>query len=59
MFQNYALFPHMTVLQNITMAPIWVRRRPKAEADRLGMEVTYFAGSTRDAILSRQIDEQV
>src|SRR5437868_14631608 len=31
-FQNFNLFPHMTVLQNITEAPILVRKMPKAEA---------------------------
>ncbi|MBL7492882.1 amino acid ABC transporter ATP-binding protein [Frankia sp. AgB1.9] len=31
-FQAYNLFPHMTVLQNVTLAPIRVHRRPRAEA---------------------------
>ena len=31
-FQSYNLFPHMTVLENITLAPVRVHRRPKAEA---------------------------
>ena len=31
-FQSFNLFPHMTVLENLTLAPVWVRRRPKAEA---------------------------
>jgi general L-amino acid transport system ATP-binding protein len=34
-FQHFNLFPHLTVLQNLTLAPIWVRRMPKAEAERV------------------------
>ena len=32
-FQQFNLFPHLTVLDNITLAPIWVRKKPKAEAE--------------------------
>ncbi|HSJ57452.1 MAG TPA: amino acid ABC transporter ATP-binding protein [Anaerolineae bacterium] len=32
-FQSFNLFPHLTVLQNITLAPIWVRKWPKARAE--------------------------
>ena len=31
-FQHFNLFPHLTVLENCTLAPIWVRKTPKAEA---------------------------
>lgn len=31
-FQNFNLFPHMTVLENLTLAPLWVRRMPRKEA---------------------------
>jgi general L-amino acid transport system ATP-binding protein len=37
-FQSFNLFPHLTVLENCTLAPIWVRRTPKAEAEALAME---------------------
>ncbi len=37
-FQSFNLFPHLTVLENCTLAPIWVRRMPKAEAEDLAME---------------------
>ena len=37
-FQSFNLFPHLTVLENCTLAPIWVRQMPKAEAEALGME---------------------
>ena len=36
-FQHFNLFPHLTVLQNCTLAPIWVRKMPKKEAEALGM----------------------
>ena len=34
-FQQFNLFPHLTVLENLTLAPIWVRGMPKHEADAL------------------------
>jgi len=34
-FQHFNLFPHLTVLENCTLAPIWVRGLPAAEADKL------------------------
>jgi general L-amino acid transport system ATP-binding protein len=38
-FQSFNLFPHITVLENLTLAPIWVRKMPKREADALAMEL--------------------
>ena len=32
-FQQFNLFPHLTVLDDITLAPIWVRKKPRAEAE--------------------------
>ena len=37
-FQSFNLFPHLTILENCTLAPIWVRRMPKAQAEDLAME---------------------
>jgi ABC-type polar amino acid transport system ATPase subunit len=37
-FQSFNLFPHLTVLENCTLAPIWVRRTPKREAEEQAME---------------------
>jgi len=37
-FQQFNLFPHLTVLENCTLAQIWVRRRPKAQAEEVAME---------------------
>jgi general L-amino acid transport system ATP-binding protein len=34
-FQQFNLFPHLTVLQNLTLAPIWVRKLPRKEAEDL------------------------
>jgi general L-amino acid transport system ATP-binding protein len=36
-FQSFNLFPHLTVLQNCTLAPIWVRKMKKAQAEELAM----------------------
>ena len=37
-FQHFNLFPHLTVLENCTLAPIWVRKTPKREAEELAMQ---------------------
>uniref|UniRef100_Q07N15 ABC transporter related n=1 Tax=Rhodopseudomonas palustris (strain BisA53) TaxID=316055 RepID=Q07N15_RHOP5 len=37
-FQSFNLFPHLTVLENCTLAPIWVRNIPKKEADAIAMK---------------------
>src|SRR6202795_4532136 len=34
-FQQFNLFPHLTVLQNLTLAPIWVRKLPRNEAEEI------------------------
>ena len=36
-FQHFNLFPHLTVLENLTLAPIWVRKLPRKEAERIAM----------------------
>ena len=38
-FQQFNLFPHMTVLENCTLSPIWVQQKPKAEAEKLAREL--------------------
>ena len=37
-FQHFNLFPHLTVLENCTLAPIWVRKMPKEEAEEIAMQ---------------------
>ena len=36
-FQHFNLFPHLTILENLTLAPIWVRKVPKREAEEVAM----------------------
>ncbi|MHA7882073.1 amino acid ABC transporter ATP-binding protein [Nitratireductor rhodophyticola] len=36
-FQHFNLFPHLTILENCTLAPIWVRKLPRAEAEETAM----------------------
>ena len=36
-FQHFNLFPHLTVLENLTLAPIWVRKMPKADAEEIAI----------------------
>jgi len=36
-FQHFNLFPHLTVLQNLTLGPIWVLKQPKAQAEETAM----------------------
>ena len=43
-FQQFNLFPHLTVLENLTLAPIWGAKMPKKEAEDLAM---YFLGRVR------------
>jgi glutamate transport system ATP-binding protein len=43
-FQSFNLFAHKTVLQNVTLGPLKVRKRPKAEADRLGRDLLERVG---------------
>ena len=50
-FQSFNLFPHLTVLENCTLAPIWVRNQPKAEAESAAME--YLKG--KNSRTSQQI----
>ncbi len=38
-FQSFNLFPHLTILENCTLAPIWVRKMPKDEAEALAMDL--------------------
>ncbi|MGR3547936.1 MAG: amino acid ABC transporter ATP-binding protein [Roseovarius sp.] len=36
-FQHFNLFPHLTIMENCTLAPIWVRKTPKKEAEEVAM----------------------
>src|SRR4030067_1760461 len=43
-FQSFNLFPHLTVMQNITLAPVWVRRWPRRKAEELAMQLLERGG---------------
>ena len=49
-FQQFNLFPHLSVLQNITLAPIWVRKWPKEKAEKVGMELLELVGIPEQAL---------
>jgi general L-amino acid transport system ATP-binding protein len=38
-FQSFNLFPHLTALENLTLAPVWVRRMPKRDAEALALQL--------------------
>lgn len=37
-FQHFNLFPHLTILENLVLAPIWVKKMPRREAEEIGMK---------------------
>jgi len=37
-FQHFNLFPHLTILENLTLGPIWVQKKPKEEAEATAMQ---------------------
>jgi general L-amino acid transport system ATP-binding protein len=49
-FQQFNLFPHLSVMQNITLAPIWVRNLPKDEAEAKAMELLELVGIPEQAL---------
>ena len=48
-FQQFNLFPHLTILQNITLAPIWVRKWPKKKAEEVAMQLLERVGIPEQA----------
>ncbi|MDL1910907.1 amino acid ABC transporter ATP-binding protein [Chloroflexi bacterium CFX6] len=48
-FQQFNLFPHLTVMQNITLAPIWVRKWPKDKAEKVATELLERVGIPEQA----------
>jgi general L-amino acid transport system ATP-binding protein len=37
-FQSFNLFPHLTILDNLCLAPVWVKKMPRAEAEKIAMK---------------------
>ena len=48
-FQSFNLFPHLTVIKNITLAPIWVRKKTRTEAEEKAMELLEIVGIPEQA----------
>ena len=48
-FQSFNLFPHLTALQNVSLAPVKVRKWPKAKAERIAMELLERVGMPEKA----------
>ncbi len=48
-FQQFNLFPHLTVMQNITLAPAWVHRTPRQQSRELAMQLLKRVGSPEQA----------
>lgn len=48
-FQQFNLFPHLTILQNIVLAPVWVRKWPKKKAEHVAMELLERVGIPEQA----------
>ncbi|MEG4347473.1 amino acid ABC transporter ATP-binding protein [Microcoleus sp. A003_D6] len=48
-FQQFNLFPHLSVLQNVMLAPIWVRRWPKKKAEEVAMQLLERVGILEQA----------
>ncbi len=48
-FQQFNLFPHLTVLKNITLAPMWVRRHSKSTAEEIALQLLEKVGISEQA----------
>ena len=48
-FQSFNLFPHLTVLQNIALAPMWVRRLTREQAEQIAMDLLRRVGIPEQA----------
>lgn len=55
-FQHFNLFPHLTILENLTLGPIWVRKTPKKEAEETAM---YFLEKVRIAEQAKKYPGQL
>jgi general L-amino acid transport system ATP-binding protein len=55
-FQHFNLFPHLTILDNLTLGPIWVRKTPRKEAEDIAM---YYLEKVRIAEQAKKYPGQL
>lgn len=55
-FQHFNLFPHLTILDNLTLGPIWVRKTPRVEAEEIAM---YYLEKVRIAEQAKKYPGQL
>ena len=55
-FQHFNLFPHLTILENLTLGPIWVRKTPKKAAEETAM---YYLEKVRIAEQAKKFPNQL
>ncbi len=55
-FQHFNLFPHLTIIDNLTLGPIWVRKTPKKEAEEMAM---YYLEKVRIAEQAQKFPGQL
>lgn len=55
-FQHFNLFPHLTIVENLTIGPIWVRKTPKKEAEEIAM---YYLEKVRIAEQAKKFPGQL
>ncbi len=55
-FQHFNLFPHLTILENLTLGPVWVRKIPRSEAEKTAM---YYLEKVRIAEQARKYPGQL
>ena len=55
-FQHFNLFPHLTILENLTLGPIWVRKAPRSEAEETAM---YYLKKVRIAEQAKKFPGQL
>ncbi len=55
-FQHFNLFPHLTIIENLTLGPIWVRKTPKKEAEEIAM---YYLEKVRISEQAKKFPNQL
>ena len=48
-FQQFNLFPHLSIVDNLTLAPIWVKKMPKKKAEELALKTFRKSSNTRSS----------